>query len=73
MTCDTLLTDKTFMEKYIKILSTMYKHLVQIKNALKSATESATKSAQQLCCSFDKAICVNQVNEISLIIAWILN
>ena len=46
MTCDTLLTDKTFMEKYIKILSTMYKHLLQIKNALKSATESATKIAQ---------------------------
>ena len=34
------------MEKYNKILSTMYKHLVEIKSAIKSATESATKNAQ---------------------------
>ena len=38
------------MEKYNKILSTMYEHLVQIKSAVKSATkgatEGATKSAQ---------------------------
>ena len=37
-----------------------------------SAAKSATKSAQWLCCTFDKAICVYQVSGNSLLIFWIL-
>ena len=49
-----------------------FKKNVQEFSAAKRATKSATKSAQWLCCTFDKAICVYQVSGNSLLIFWIL-
>ena len=37
-----------------------------------SAAKRATKSAQWLCCTFDKAICIYQVSGNSLLTLWIL-
>ena len=53
------------MEKYNKVSSKMYKHLVQ--QSVQQKVQQ--KIAQQLCCTFDKAVCVYQVSGISLSIA----
>ena len=62
----TILVDKTAVRNATKF---RLKCTNTTNNATTSARKSATKSTQQLCCTFDKAICVYQVSEISLLIA----
>ena len=64
-----LLNDLDLETKIHREIQQYFKQNVQALSATNSATKRATKSAQQLCCTFNKAIRVYQVSGIYLLLA----